>query len=102
MYAVGASRDASVHNRHWVKVHDMNHASPLTRRAAVTALAAALVVPPRRSWAQAGVPADFPRHPMTLIVPRAAGGPLDVLGRLLAQEYQARSGQTATVDNRTG
>jgi tripartite-type tricarboxylate transporter receptor subunit TctC len=80
----------------------MNHASPLTRRAAVTALAAALVVPPRRSWAQAGVPADFPRHPMTLIVPLAAGGPLDVLGRLLAQEYQVRSGQTATVDNRTG
>jgi tripartite-type tricarboxylate transporter receptor subunit TctC len=80
----------------------MNHASPLTRRAALTTLTAALVVPPRRSWAQAGVPADFPRHPMTLIVPLAAGGPLDVLGRLLAQEYQVRSGQTATVDNRTG
>jgi tripartite-type tricarboxylate transporter receptor subunit TctC len=39
---------------------------------------------------------------MTLIVPLSAGGPLDVLGRLLAQEYQARSGQPATVDNRTG
>jgi hypothetical protein len=50
----------------------MNHASPLTRRAALTGLTAALVVPPRRSWAQAGVPADFPRHPMTLIVPLAA------------------------------
>jgi tripartite-type tricarboxylate transporter receptor subunit TctC len=39
---------------------------------------------------------------MTVIVPLAAGGPLDMLGRLLAQEYQTRSGQPATVDNRTG
>ena len=81
----------------------MNDASsPLTRRAALTALAAALVIAPRRSWSQSGVPADFPHQPMTLIVPLAAGGPLDVLGRLLAQDYQARSGQPATVDNRTG
>jgi tripartite-type tricarboxylate transporter receptor subunit TctC len=78
----------------------MAHASSsLTRRTALTAILAAL---PRRSWSQAGVPADFPRHPMTLIVPLAAGGPLDALGRLLAQDYQMRSGQTATVDNRTG
>jgi tripartite-type tricarboxylate transporter receptor subunit TctC len=80
----------------------MNHAAPLTRRAALTAAAAAFVVAPRRSWSQFGVPADFPRHAMTLIVPLSAGGPLDVLGRLLAQEYQARSGQPASVDNRTG
>ena len=68
----------------------MNDASPLTRRAALTALAAALVIAPRRSWSQSSVPADFPHQPMTLIVPLAAGGPLDVLGRLLAQDYQAR------------
>jgi tripartite-type tricarboxylate transporter receptor subunit TctC len=79
----------------------MKPTSPLTRRAALTALATAVVVP-RRAWSQFGVPTDFPRHAMTLIVPLAAGGPLDVLGRLLAQEYQARSGQPATVDNRSG
>jgi tripartite-type tricarboxylate transporter receptor subunit TctC len=79
----------------------MNRLFPLTRRVALTGLAAALAMP-RRSWAQSTVPADFPRHPMTLIVPLAAGGPLDVLGRLLAQEYQAQSGQPASVDNRTG
>jgi tripartite-type tricarboxylate transporter receptor subunit TctC len=78
----------------------MNHS--LTRRAALAALASTVAMPPRRSWAQFGVPADFPRHPITLIVPLSAGGPLDVLGRLLAQDYQARSGQPATVDNRTG
>jgi tripartite-type tricarboxylate transporter receptor subunit TctC len=80
----------------------MDHPATLTRRAALTAAAAAFAVAPRRSWSQFGVPADFPRHAMTLIVPLSAGGPLDVLGRLLAQEYQARSGQPATVDNRTG
>jgi tripartite-type tricarboxylate transporter receptor subunit TctC len=79
----------------------MNDASPLTRRAALTALAAAFVAS-RPAWSQSGVPADFPHQPMTLIVPLAAGGPLDVLGRLLAHDYQARSGQPATVDNRTG
>lgn len=39
---------------------------------------------------------------MTLIVPFSAGGPVDVLGRLLAQEYAARSGQTVIVENKTG
>jgi tripartite-type tricarboxylate transporter receptor subunit TctC len=80
----------------------MHKLFPLTRRAAVTALATAFAAAPRRSWSQSTVPADFPHHPMTVIVPLAAGGPLDVLGRLLAQEYQTRSGQPATVDNRTG
>jgi hypothetical protein len=37
---------------------------------------------------------------MTLILPFALGGPVDVLGRLLAQEYQARSGPVAGVENR--
>lgn len=48
------------------------------------------------------VPAAFPQRPITLIVPFSAGGPVDMLGRLLAQEYQARSGQTAVVENKTG
>jgi tripartite-type tricarboxylate transporter receptor subunit TctC len=39
---------------------------------------------------------------MTLILPFAPGGPVDVLGRLLAQEYQARSGHPTSVENRTG
>jgi len=47
-------------------------------------------------------PAAFPHRPMTLVVPFTAGGPVDILGRLLAQEYQTRSGQTVTVENKTG
>jgi tripartite-type tricarboxylate transporter receptor subunit TctC len=52
--------------------------------------------------AQSKVPADFPKRPITLISPLAAGGAVDVLARLLAEEYHARSGQPAAVENRTG
>jgi tripartite-type tricarboxylate transporter receptor subunit TctC len=39
---------------------------------------------------------------MTLVVPFTAGGPVDVLGRLLAQAFQERTGQPVTVENKTG
>lgn len=64
--------------------------------------AAALALLPVASTAAQGIPDTFPQKPMTLIVPFSAGGPVDVLGRVLAHEFQARSGQTVTVDNRTG
>src|SRR5262245_53904462 len=80
----------------------MPQAPTLTRRFALTGLVAAFLFPARRSAAQSGLPADFPQRPMTLIVPLSPGGPLDILGRLLAQEYQSRSGQPAAVENRTG
>jgi len=48
------------------------------------------------------VPDAFPKRPMTLVVPFSPGGPVDVLGRLLAQDYQARSGRPAIVENKTG
>jgi len=72
-----------------------------SRRDAVKLLAA-LAAYPGVAWGQSGVPAEFPKRPMLLMLPLAAGGPVDVLGRLLAQEYQIRSGQTTTVENRTG
>jgi tripartite-type tricarboxylate transporter receptor subunit TctC len=48
------------------------------------------------------LPAAFPKKPMTLVVPFTAGGPVDVLGRLLAQAFQERTGQPVTVENKTG
>ncbi|HWK94648.1 MAG TPA: tripartite tricarboxylate transporter substrate-binding protein [Pseudolabrys sp.] len=72
----------------------------LTRRAALTLLASAAVAP-RMAFA-AGVPSGFPQSQMTLVAPFTAGGPVDVLARLLAQEYQARSGIAAIVENKTG
>ena len=45
---------------------------------------------------------DFPVKPITLVVPFAAGGSIDVLARLAAQQAGATLGQPVLVDNRGG
>ena len=45
---------------------------------------------------------NYPDRPITLIVPYAAGGSSDVLGRLLGERLSARLGQTIVIDNRAG
>jgi len=53
--------------------------------------------------AAAPLPAqDYPNRPVTLVVPYAAGGGLDVLGRMLAQKLSDRLGKPFVVDNRPG
>ncbi len=42
---------------------------------------------------------DFPSHPMTMIVPFAAGGPTDILGRVIAGRMSEIMGQTVVVEN---
>jgi tripartite-type tricarboxylate transporter receptor subunit TctC len=50
-----------------------------------------------------GQAADWrPTETVRLIVPAAAGGRTDVMGRLLAQHLQAAWGQSAIVENRSG
>jgi hypothetical protein len=44
----------------------------------------------------------YPTRPITMIVPFAAGGPTDVLGRILAERMRAALGQTVIVENSTG
>ncbi|MDN3919399.1 tripartite tricarboxylate transporter substrate-binding protein [Roseateles violae] len=44
----------------------------------------------------------FPSRPVTLVIPFAAGGPTDLLGRVLAQSMGASLGQTVVVENRAG
>lgn len=44
----------------------------------------------------------FPTKPVTIIIPYAAGGPTDLLGRTLAQAMGTALGQSAIVENRTG
>jgi tripartite-type tricarboxylate transporter receptor subunit TctC len=46
--------------------------------------------------------ADWPEHPITIIVPFARGGSTDLIGRLLATELTQRLGKNATVENRLG
>jgi tripartite-type tricarboxylate transporter receptor subunit TctC len=72
------------------------------KRRTVVGLAAALALVSSVAVGAETLPAAFPQRPITLIVPFSAGGPVDVLGRLLAEQYQARSGSAAIVENKTG
>lgn len=69
------------------------------RRRLVGGLVAGLGAPSvvRPAWAD-----DFPTKPITLVVPFAAGGSIDVLARLAAQHAGAELGQPIVVDNRGG
>src|SRR5437870_12615167 len=44
----------------------------------------------------------YPDRPITLIVPYAAGGSSDVLGRLLGERLSKSLGQQIVIDNRAG
>jgi tripartite-type tricarboxylate transporter receptor subunit TctC len=44
----------------------------------------------------------YPSRPIRLIVPFPAGGPVDVMGRLIGHELSASLGQQVVIDNRPG
>jgi tripartite-type tricarboxylate transporter receptor subunit TctC len=44
----------------------------------------------------------YPAHPITIIVPFAAGGPTDTLARILAQRMTVRLGQSIVIENVSG
>jgi tripartite-type tricarboxylate transporter receptor subunit TctC len=46
--------------------------------------------------------AEYPDHPIRLIVPQAAGSATDTAARILASELQRELGQTIVVDDRPG
>jgi tripartite-type tricarboxylate transporter receptor subunit TctC len=59
--------------------------------------AAALPAIPRVAWAQA-----YPARPITMIVPFPAGGPTDLIARVLAERMRGWLGQTVVVENASG
>jgi tripartite-type tricarboxylate transporter receptor subunit TctC len=70
----------------------------LSRRVALSALAAAAVCGSAGAFAQA----QWPTKPITMIVPFPPGGPTDLVARVLAQRLGEQLGQNVVVDNRAG
>jgi len=46
--------------------------------------------------------ADYPTRPIQLIIPFAAGGPTDIVGRIMGAKMSEIMGQTFVVENRSG
>jgi tripartite-type tricarboxylate transporter receptor subunit TctC len=65
---------------------------------AVAAWLAALAIVP----AAAQSPAAYPSRPVKLVIPFPPGGPLDIVGRAIAQKLTEAWGQSVVVDNRPG
>jgi tripartite-type tricarboxylate transporter receptor subunit TctC len=51
------------------------------------------------AWAGAAGAQDYPNHPTTMIIPFAAGGPTDVLGRVMGQRMGEILGQPMVIEN---
>jgi len=54
------------------------------------------------AWPISSHAETFPSRPITLIVPFAAGGPTDVLARILAEHMRTTLGQTVMIENVAG
>src|SRR5258707_1893433 len=54
------------------------------------------------AWPISSRAESFPSRPITLIVPFSAGGPTDVLARILADHLRRTLGQTVVIENVTG
>ena len=66
------------------------------------AFAAALALGAGVSVARAQAPANFPNRPLRLITLTTAGGTLDILARMIADDISRQWGQPMVVENRVG
>jgi tripartite-type tricarboxylate transporter receptor subunit TctC len=53
-------------------------------------------------WADCALAQPYPNHPIRIIVPTPAGGPVDVMARLIGNALPATLGQSVIVENRPG
>jgi len=73
----------------------------MLHRLRVVALSAAALIVALASH-QAAIAADYPDHPITMIVPYPAGGGVDAMGRIVGQKLSAALGQQVVIENRGG
>lgn len=71
----------------------------MNRRTALLLASALAAIAQRPAGAQTAV---FPDRPLRMIIPFAAGGSNDIVGRVIAEGMGARLGQTVVVENRGG
>ena len=74
----------------------MNRRAFLRLPAALLAAALAVVISHRAPGQ------SFPSRPITIVVPFAAGGPIDTLARVMAERMRAPLGQPVIIENVTG
>jgi tripartite-type tricarboxylate transporter receptor subunit TctC len=74
----------------------------MNRRTILLAGAAAAAAPALPVLAQTGGGGDVPNRPLRLVVAFPAGGPTDVIARVLAERMARDLGQTVVVENRGG
>jgi len=76
----------------------VNRPELISRRAFLAAAVAAAT----RALVRPASAAGYPERLIKLLVPFAAGGPVDVMARLVAQHLSAKFGQSVIVENRPG
>jgi tripartite-type tricarboxylate transporter receptor subunit TctC len=54
------------------------------------------------AWAASAFAQDYPNRPIRIIVPTPAGGPVDVMARVLANALPAVLGQSVFIENKPG
>src|SRR5271168_3388282 len=74
----------------------------MTGARAVRRLAAAVLACSFVAGAGARAEEPYPTRPITMVVPFAAGGPTDILGRIIAQAISPMLGQQVIVEDVTG
>jgi tripartite-type tricarboxylate transporter receptor subunit TctC len=74
----------------------------MTKHRAIAALAAASVVTLALAGAVVRAEDNFPSRPMQMIIPFAAGGPTDIVGRIMAAKMGELLGQSIVVEDRGG
>jgi tripartite-type tricarboxylate transporter receptor subunit TctC len=74
-----------------------------TRRLVLSMLFVALAAPCTASaQGKSGATTNYPNRPLRFLVPYAAGGPTDIMARLVGQRITETWGQNVVIDNRAG